>query len=247
MLPALDTLIEEARHDIEARPQQLFLTGDQIYADDVATGFLHLLTPIGNDLLGSVERLPRKVLPDEGGFDEQLPRERLPLTDEPVERLHFPAGLRKTVVMDEARLTTTDGGNHLLSFGEFCAMHLMVWSNVLWPATLPAYGERVLARDARRVPDGRDARRHQPAARTSGACTPGWVSRPSTGSARGSPRTTCRPASRRAAWAGCSPSSPTTRRRRHAYRRQTAVVDSVPRRAARGPPGARQHRHLHDL
>jgi len=35
MIPALDALIGDGRGTIEQRPQQLFLTGDQIYADDV--------------------------------------------------------------------------------------------------------------------------------------------------------------------------------------------------------------------
>src|ERR1700687_2171065 len=41
--------------------------------------------------------------------------------------------------MDDARMSTSDGENHLLSFGEFCAMHLMAWCNELWPdpETLP--------------------------------------------------------------------------------------------------------------
>src|SRR5262249_33882351 len=33
MIPALDALIKDGRGSIERRPQQLFLTGDQIYAD----------------------------------------------------------------------------------------------------------------------------------------------------------------------------------------------------------------------
>lgn len=130
LLPALDELIKDGRGAVENRPQQLFLTGDQVYADDVATGLLHLLTPIANELLGGVEQLPTRwsLEPSQGGV-------RL----EPAERSRFPAGLRKAAVMDDARLTTVDGASHLLSFGEFLGMHLLCWSNALWPATLPTY------------------------------------------------------------------------------------------------------------
>ena len=58
MLPALDRLIRDGRGAVERRPQQLFLTGDQIYADDVATAVCHLATTIGADLLGAVEHVP---------------------------------------------------------------------------------------------------------------------------------------------------------------------------------------------
>jgi hypothetical protein len=132
LLPALDELIRSGRGDIRRRPQQLLLTGDQIYADDVATGLLHVLTPIANELMGAVEQLPTRwsLAPSQSGV-------RL----EPAERSRFPAGVRKPVVMDDARLTTADGQSHLLSLGEFCAMHLLAWSNTLWPAALPSYAD----------------------------------------------------------------------------------------------------------
>ena len=44
LLADLDGLIEKARTNGLERPHQLFMTGDQIYADDVATSLLHLAT-----------------------------------------------------------------------------------------------------------------------------------------------------------------------------------------------------------
>jgi hypothetical protein len=128
MMLALDELIRNSRAEVRRRPQQLFLTGDQIYADDVAPGLLHLLTPIGHTLMGSVEQLPTRSLPPAPG-----------VRAEPAERSRFPAGLRKPVVMDDAKLTTVDGESHLLSLGEYLSMHLLSWSNTLWPVTLPTY------------------------------------------------------------------------------------------------------------
>jgi hypothetical protein len=46
--------------------------------------------------------------------------------------LHFPAALRGPVLECEAEFSTVDVGNHLVSFGEYCAMYLAVWSNVVW-------------------------------------------------------------------------------------------------------------------
>jgi hypothetical protein len=124
----IDDVIEETRADGLRRPHQLFLTGDQIYADDVAAALLHMLTPVANQLTGETEQLPTRwpLQPSEPGV-------RL----WPADSKHFPTGLRKNVVTKDARFTTEDFESHLLSLGEFCAMYLFVWSNALWPDTLP--------------------------------------------------------------------------------------------------------------
>jgi hypothetical protein len=54
----LDDLIAEHRLDLTRRPQQLFLTGDQIYADDLAGCLLPQINAIGRELLGFTETLP---------------------------------------------------------------------------------------------------------------------------------------------------------------------------------------------
>ena len=54
----LDDLIAEHRLDITRRPQQLFLTGDQIYADDLSGCLLPQVNAIGRELLGFTETLP---------------------------------------------------------------------------------------------------------------------------------------------------------------------------------------------
>ena len=63
MLASLDKLIEDNRTKAVSRPHQLFLTGDQIYADDVADALLALLTPAGEALLGWTEELPGLTAP----------------------------------------------------------------------------------------------------------------------------------------------------------------------------------------
>jgi hypothetical protein len=113
-LAFLDDVIEEERTELAKRPQQLFLTGDQIYADDLAAALLPQLSEIGRELVG---------------FDEALPIQNAPVV---VNIDNFPAMRRRRVVRDLARFTTSDGLQHLLSFGEFVALHLVSWSPRLW-------------------------------------------------------------------------------------------------------------------
>ena len=68
----VDDLIKDWRRgaaatpfDPNARPHQLFLTGDQIYADDVAGPLLPMLNRLGNQMVSRVERLPMRYPPDE--------------------------------------------------------------------------------------------------------------------------------------------------------------------------------------
>jgi len=68
----VDDLIKDWRRgaaatpfDPNARPHQLFLTGDQIYADDVAGPLLPMLNRLGNQMVSRVERLPMRYPPNE--------------------------------------------------------------------------------------------------------------------------------------------------------------------------------------
>jgi hypothetical protein len=143
----VDDLIDAGRTDPLQRPHQLFLTGDQIYADDVATSLLHWLMDIGNTLTGSFA-----VDGEATGGVEQLPTRwpnQPPGTQSvrlwPANHDYFPAGLRRNATVNEARFSTEDGESHLFSFGEFCAMHLLVWCNELWPARLPRIEDVLIA------------------------------------------------------------------------------------------------------
>src|SRR5690606_32275913 len=126
----LDDQIEAARDKALERPHQLFLTGDQIYADDVAPAVLHLCMEAGNALMGAVEHVAVTWVPP--GQTERT-------TLIPADGEHLPAGTRKALVSEDAHLTTGDGASHLITLGEFCAMHLLVWSNALWPKKVPTY------------------------------------------------------------------------------------------------------------
>lgn len=103
------------------RPQQLLLTGDQIYADDVAATLLLMLTDAATVLLGWDELLPISGL-------------RAASTLPPYSR---------RPILKSAGFSSEDLDNHLLSLGEFLCMYLFVWSPVLWPAdaNIPQIGD----------------------------------------------------------------------------------------------------------
>jgi hypothetical protein len=115
-----------AEYPVDVIPQMLFMTGDQIYADDVALPLLLQLNEIGNQIIGgSPEQIPVFI-------DNANGKGTRPATLEA-----FPVGQRRALVKGrDANLTSADdvSHSHLLSFGEFCAMYLMTLSNVLWPA-----------------------------------------------------------------------------------------------------------------
>ncbi|MBD2461006.1 alkaline phosphatase D family protein [Oscillatoria sp. FACHB-1407] len=123
-LPLLDYLLERNSHDPNTRPHQLFLTGDQIYGDDVGDPWLWLLTDIGDALLGWQEPLPvekGRVLMAK----HCSPGQRSQLVEI---KAGFTAGLRNHPEYAKS---------HLLSFGEYCAAYLLAWSPVLHPARIP--------------------------------------------------------------------------------------------------------------
>lgn len=138
----VDDLINEARLDHSSyarkRPHQLLMTGDQIYADDVARLHLYMLNDLSKILIGTTGMIPVERLTvehvkqdvDETGEPDGAPPEPHSL---PADRQRFPVGMRYDLIVEESRMTSADGHSHLLSFGEFCAMYLSVWSNSCWP------------------------------------------------------------------------------------------------------------------
>ena len=110
----LDDEVHDHQNDPTQRPQQLFLTGDQIYADDLGTCLLPGLSTLGAALLGFTEHL------SVAGNDVEASEHNLP------------ALRRQRLVREVARFSTTEGGNHLLTFGEWAAMYLLAFSPHAW-------------------------------------------------------------------------------------------------------------------
>ncbi len=119
-LEILENLIEKSALLPLRRPHQLLLTGDQIYADEVADVLLLMLTDAGITLLGEEEKMPKIKEEDK----------LLPTT-------------RSKHILNTAGFTTVDHRSHLMTFGEYLAMYLFVWSDVLWSKDfeLPTYDQ----------------------------------------------------------------------------------------------------------
>ena len=140
-----DLMHENADYDHKdplKRPHQMFLGGDQIYADDVSPVHLRHLIDLAKELIGTsggaaIERLTvsqtrTKKVPTPAGladYDDSDAPGALP-----ADEAHFPAARRFLLTTVDAQMTTVDAQSHLLSLGEYAAMYLSVWSNAVWPA-----------------------------------------------------------------------------------------------------------------
>lgn len=125
VLAALDGMIRKAVNDNEPdeRPHQLFLTGDQIYADEIPIVLLPAINQLGHELLGMTEKLSAKRKDGvTATFEDTM--------------ANFPATRRHRLVVRNANFSTQEGANHLLSFGEFAATYLMCLNNAVWPKEL---------------------------------------------------------------------------------------------------------------
>jgi hypothetical protein len=106
-----DKLMQDFGYNLDKRPGALFLMGDQIYADDVAGPLITFIKKLSSKLLGWKEGI--------NGVDRKLGDLNI--------------GERKDIVSKFAKFSTDVGDNHLLGFGEFAAMYLIAWNQLLWP------------------------------------------------------------------------------------------------------------------
>jgi hypothetical protein len=98
-----------------SRPHLLLLTGDQIYADDVSAGVLQSLRSAASELMGSFSEV---FPPGQLGWDASALQ---------------PGERRAAWLKAHSQLTSEHLDNHLMFLGEFYAMYLFAWSDVLWP------------------------------------------------------------------------------------------------------------------
>lgn len=114
-LSFLDQVLAETYNKpASERPQQLFMTGDQIYADDVAETLMYMLEEAASTLLG---------------WDEAF------YTDIPAS-VPYIAGYRKEIIATYAQFADNElYSSHLIMLGEFYCMYLFTWSDVLWHPT----------------------------------------------------------------------------------------------------------------
>ncbi len=119
-LSYLDKVIEDFGKDtepqIKKRPQQLFLTGDQIYADDVAGMLLRYGSTLDGTSLVGEEKVQIRM--NNGSPVEELS----------AEHVTFPVYLRQHLVNEYGGLTSDSASCHLISFEEFAGTYLNYWS-----------------------------------------------------------------------------------------------------------------------
>jgi hypothetical protein len=115
-----DQFLDQHHLELNERPSALFLTGDQIYADDIADPLLPLLTKMGTEIMGKEnnEHLFRvEPLLEQDSYRDDL------------EKIQG----RQKICEDLCKFTSKHAGNHLFRFSEFIAMYLLSWSPDLWP------------------------------------------------------------------------------------------------------------------
>lgn len=115
-LAGTDKLLEDATAQRMPRHQHLYLSGDQIYADDVADAFLYEITHSLGPLIGGNERFPGKM------------------------KAHWlRIGHRYRTCHKRAGFTSIYCKSHLFGLGEYLLMYCMVWSPVLWSEDGPTF------------------------------------------------------------------------------------------------------------
>jgi hypothetical protein len=138
-MPGLDRMIKSTHSNPLTRPHQLFLTGDQIYADDVADVLLRMMMDASEALIGWPENLGiddvnkllpgnRSVLIDEAGLSGGV-------------KLSIGGGLLTTVIalIETFFKHLNFTKSHTVKLGEFYAMYLFNFSDTIWPEELPKY------------------------------------------------------------------------------------------------------------
>jgi hypothetical protein len=117
LLPEMDLRIR----DTATRPHLLLLTGDQIYADDVADEMLFMILDAERTLMGlSTQTLTQDLLDDRPNSTLVAPGTRA----DTVRLIGFSGGLGGAESTQRS---------HLFTLGEYYMMYLFAWSDVLWP------------------------------------------------------------------------------------------------------------------
>lgn len=127
------TLLGQTCDDIAQRPAVLLLTGDQVYADDVAVSLLAMLRPQALAITGAQEKLP---LTGRGGAPADF-----------LDPSSIPLHGRKQSLKDkhngiDSGFSSGQSENHLFTFGEFAAMYIYAFGN--YPAWEPVWDMNTL-------------------------------------------------------------------------------------------------------
>ena len=140
--PAADGLLCVDRllaseHEATERPALLMMSGDQVYADDVAGPMLRAIHALierlglfGEHLEGAVVSDSAKLYEHSASYYHRA--DLLPaLQSNETLRERFFGGARKPI------FTSSSADNHLVTFAEVMAMYLLVWSPTPWTLIRP--------------------------------------------------------------------------------------------------------------
>ncbi|HSF52779.1 MAG TPA: hypothetical protein VLA71_03455, partial [Algoriphagus sp.] len=131
-LALLDKKIKENVGDPLKRPQALFLTGDQIYADEVPGFFLRSIASMdGSSLFGpNTEKM--KINTDGGAAQEHE-----------ADMVNYPPYFRQRLVNKFAGFSSQAASNHLLSFEEYAGTYLRYWNIRSWSGDMIAQIKKI--------------------------------------------------------------------------------------------------------
>lgn len=131
-LARADRWLAQHHQDAEQRPSLLMLSGDQLYADDVAGPLLRACHRLSARLGLWPETLPGALIDSSAGLLASphcyYRREQLLPHDEPGEliRKRIFGGVRKPI------FTSDSAHNHLITFAEVIAAYCLIWSEHAW-------------------------------------------------------------------------------------------------------------------
>jgi hypothetical protein len=115
------------------------LTGDQIYADDVAKPLFEGVQKLANDVFGYVESLP--MASGDIRSASKFPALYSPDPEKGADAMMFSRKFLTSLKYSPIGFTTDDGDGHLLTFPEFAAMYMLVWNEQLWTSYVSGYNE----------------------------------------------------------------------------------------------------------
>ncbi|WP_026967792.1 hypothetical protein [Algoriphagus terrigena] len=126
-LALLDKKIKENVGDPLKRPQALFLTGDQIYADEVPGFFLRSLGAMdGSSIFGP--NIEKMTINADGGAAQE----------HEADVVNYPPYFRQRLVNKFAGFSSEAAANHLLSFEEYAGTYLKYWNIRSWSGDMIA-------------------------------------------------------------------------------------------------------------
>ncbi len=136
-LLCVDRLLADAHHTAAQRPALLMMSGDQVYADDVAGPMLRAIHALIARLGLFDEYLEGAVVDDSASLYGHRASyyhraDLLPALDSnKTLRERFFGGVKKPI------FTSSTADNHLVTFAEVIAMYLLAWSPTPWTLITP--------------------------------------------------------------------------------------------------------------